>query len=177
MKYAAFLRGINVGGNKKVPMTELKKCLEKLGFKNVKTLLNSGNVVFETDKTKPDVLRKKIEAELKRTFGFEVSTIIRSLDELQKLIDSDPFKGIKVTPATRLYITFLSEKPTTKLKLPYTSPDRNFKILQASNTEVYSWLVVTADRGSVDAMGILEKEYGKNVTTRNWNTVKKLSCL
>lgn len=177
MKYAAFLRGINVGGNKKVPMTELKKCLEKLGCKNVKTLLNSGNVVFETDKTKPDVLRKKIETQIEKTFGFTSSTIIRSIDELQKLIDSDPFKGIKVTPATRLYVTLLSEKPTTKLKLPYTSPDRNFKILQASDTEVCSWLVVTADRGSVDAMGILEKEYGKNVTTRNWNTVKKLSCL
>lgn len=174
MKYAAFLRGINVGGNKKVPMAYLKKCLEKLGFKNVKTLLNSGNVVFETSKTKPEVLRKNIEAQIEKTFGFPSSTIIRSLEELQKLIDSDPFKGMKVTPATRLYITFLSEKPKTKLKIPYTSPDKNFKILRASNTEVCSWLVVTADRGSVDAMGMIEKEFGKNVTTRNWNTVEKM---
>lgn len=174
MKYAAFLRGINVGGNKKVPMTELKKGLEKLGFKKVQTLLNSGNVVFESEKTKPEVLRKKIEVLIEKTFGFSSSTIIRSLEDLQKLADSNPFKGIKVTPATRRYITFLSEKPTTKFKIPYTSPDKHFTILQASNSEICSVLIVTADHGSVDAMGILEKEYGKNITTRNWNTVEKI---
>jgi uncharacterized protein (DUF1697 family) len=177
MKYAAFLRGINVGGNKKIPMADLKKCLEKLGFKQVKTILNSGNATFEAEKTKPEVLRKKIEAQLKKNFGFEVSTIIRSMDDLQKLADLNPFKGIRVSPATRLYITFLSDTPSTTLKIPYTSLDKNFKILRSSDTEVCSVLVVTPDRGSVDAMGILEKEYGKNVTTRNWNTVVKISFL
>lgn len=188
MKYAAFLRGINVGGNKKVPMTDLKKCLEKLGYENVKTLLNSGNVIFETKKTNPNSLTKTIEATLEKTFGFKVKTIIRSINELQKLIESNPFKDIKVTPNTRLYVTFISEagggtplvrgrglkEAKESLKIPYTTPDKSYKILKATNTEVYSVLFITASSRSVDAMNILEKEYGKNVTTRNWNTIMKM---
>jgi uncharacterized protein (DUF1697 family) len=188
MKYAAFLRGINVGGNKKVPMSDLKKCLEKLGYENVKTLLNSGNVIFETKKTSPNSLTKTIETTLEKTFGFKIRTIIRSIDEIEKLIESNPFKGIKVTPNTRLYITFISEagggtplvrgrgskEAKEPLKLPYTTPDKSFKILKASDTEIYSVLIVTPESRTVSAMGTLEKEYYSNVTTRNWNTIMKM---
>jgi uncharacterized protein (DUF1697 family) len=188
MRYAAFLRGINVGGNKKVPMSELKKCLEKLGYENVKTLLNSGNVIFETKKTNPISLTKTIESTLEKTFGFKIKTMIRSLEEIEKLIESNPFKGIKVTPNTRLYVTFLSEAggaspdkgsgvrkgAKERLKLPYTTPDKAYKILKATDTEVCSVLTVTPNSRSVDAMDILEEEYGSNVTTRNWNTIVKM---
>src|SRR4051812_37561516 len=104
-KYLAFLRGINVGGNQIVKMPELKKVLEKLGYKNVKTFLASGNVAFETAKEdfakdKTAVLVSLLEQELKKKFGFEILVILRTHQEIQKIIKADPFKDITVTPET-----------------------------------------------------------------------------
>lgn len=179
-KYIAFLRGINVGGNKKVPMSDLKKTFESLGFKNVKTLLNSGNVVFEGSETNAETL----ETELKSQFGFDIPVILRTAEEVQKMVDSNPFQGIQVTPDTRFYVTFMSAKTESKLEIPYVSPDKNFKILQITEGEVVSVLILSPTFKTTEAMGVLEKEFGsprgeagKNVTTRNWNTVQKILSL
>lgn len=174
IKYIAFLRGINVGGNKKVPMADLKKMLEKMGFENVKTLLASGNVLFETEKTDPKILIRKIEKQFEATFGFISSIIIRTFADLEKLKASDPFKGITVTPETRLYITFLAEKSASTLPIPYTSPEKALRILRVTDHEICSVLTLNPKVDTVKLMGFLEKEYGKNVTTRNWNTVMKI---
>lgn len=172
--YAALLRGINVGGNKKVPMAVLKKMVEKMGYKNVKTLLASGNVVFEAAETDADKVRAACEKQFEKTFGFTSSFIIRRISDIAALAKSDPFKGITVTPATRLYVTFLSAKPASKLKIPYVSPEKDFRILKVTAGEVLSVLDLSKGTGTVDAMKIIEQEFGKNVTTRNWNTVLKL---
>ncbi len=180
--YVAFLRGINVGGNKKVPMADLKKGLEKAGFKNVKTLLASGNVLLESSEKNTEALVKKIEKVIEDRFGFTSSVIVRTMGEIEKLMKADPFKGIVVTPETRLYVTFLKEKPTrstgsgreSALKIPYVSPDKSFRILSKSSGEIFSVMTVIPGKGTPEAMNILEKEFGKNITTRNWNTVKKL---
>jgi uncharacterized protein (DUF1697 family) len=94
--------------------------------------------------------------------------------EIQELADSNPFKKITVTPQMRLYVTFLSEKPKSSLKIPYESPEKDFKIVRVSNNEVCSVLTLSPNTGTVDAMSVLEKEFGRKVTTRNWNTVIKL---
>jgi len=173
-RYAALLRGINVGGNKKVPMADLKKLFEKLGFTNVKTLLNSGNALFASDEKKA-ALHGKIEKAMAEKFGFPIPLILRTVDELKALAESEPFKGITVTPATRLYITFLGEgSKKSSLKAPFESEDGACRILRISPTEVCSVLTLAEDVGTVDAMGIIEREFGKNVTTRNWNTVQKM---
>src|SRR5437899_1250106 len=125
-KFAAFLRGINVGGNKLIKMDDLKKCFAALGFKNVKTILASGNVLFESSDDDEDALAKKIADKLKAELGHDVGIQIRSIDEIQNLADRNPFKKIKVTPETRLYITFLPEKTKSKLKIPYASPEKDF---------------------------------------------------
>jgi len=184
MKYVALLRGINVGGNKKVPMSDLKKAFEALGFSDVKTLLNSGNVVFSAKEIEPVLLTQQIEQTLAKTFGFPIPVIIRIKDEVRSFVDSNPFKSLVVTPETRLYITFLSEKPTSNLKIPYVSPEKNFTILEISHNEIFSAVLVSEQYNTTDAMKILEKEFGsprdeagKNVTTRNWNTVVKLAAL
>lgn len=173
IQYVAFLRGINVGGQKTIKMDELKKAFESLGFKNVKTLLASGNVLFDAPQKSP-TLRKRIEERLKQKFGHEVHVILRTIVEIQELANSNPFKKIPVTSQTRLYVTFLSEEPKSSLKIPYESPEKDFKIVRVSNGEVCSVVILSANRGTVDAMSILEKEFGRKVTTRNWNTVNKL---
>ena len=169
--YAAFLRGINVGGHKPMPMEKLKKAFESLQFKNVQTLLASGNVMFKAPSTSTAVLEKKIEDSLKKTFGHEIGVLVRTIEELQRLSESQPFKGIMVTRQTRLYVTFLSEKSKSSLKIPYASPDKSIRILRASVCEVCSILVLSLKSRTVDLMNILEKEFGHTVTTRNWNTI------
>ncbi len=173
-RYAAFLRGINVGGHNPVRMAELERAFGRLGFRNVKTVLASGNVLFEAPQGSPSVLVKKIEEKLKKTFGHEIRVLIRTIDELQELADANPFKGVKVTPETRLYVTFLSEKPKGGTNDRYESPDKKLRILRASTGEVFSVVTVTPDSRSTDLMGVLEKEFGHNVTTRNWNTITRL---
>jgi len=137
-KFVALLRGINVGGNKMVKMDDLKKWFAALGFKNVKTILATGNVLFESTDDDEAVLGKKIADKLKAELGHEVGTQIRSIEEIQKLADRNPFKKIKVTPETRLYITFLPEKPKNKLKIPYASPEKDFRILEVTRREICS---------------------------------------
>ncbi|MDQ3019876.1 MAG: DUF1697 domain-containing protein [Bacteroidota bacterium] len=173
VKYSAFLRGINVGGNNPVKMDDLKKLFEAIEFKNIRTVLASGNVLFETKQANTLILTKKIEENLKKKFGIEISVIVRSIEELQFLSDMNPFKEINVTPQTRLYITFLPEKPKNKMKIPYESPDKNFKILRVTDKEIWSILTVTEGK-TVELMDIIEKEFGKKVTTRNWNTILRL---
>ncbi|MEW6195571.1 MAG: DUF1697 domain-containing protein [Bacteroidota bacterium] len=172
-RYAAFLRGINVGGNKKVPMTELKNMLEKMGLKNVKTILASGNVVFDSIEKNIKLLGDSIEKKLNETFGFPARTLVYNFRDVEKMIALDPFKGIEVTKDIRLYVTLLSEKPKSKLKVPYVSPDSSFSILKVTDNAIFSVLSVQ-DTRTVDAMSIIEKEFGKDVTTRNWNTILKL---
>jgi uncharacterized protein (DUF1697 family) len=172
-KYVAFLRGINVGGNKKVPMAKLKSVLQEFGFQNVRTLLASGNVIFEFKKESLPSLTKKISATLDEAFGFIIPVILRNADEIEKIVESVPFKNIIVAKDTRLYVTFLSEDPKSNLKIPYYSTDKSFQILNIKDKTIFSVLDVSKT-GTVDAMAILEKEFGKNITTRNWNTIVKI---
>lgn len=174
--YVAFLRGVNVGG-KMVKMELWRKTLEEMGFSQVKTLLNSGNVVFESSEANVKAIKQKIEKELKETFGFPIAVTIRTKPEIDSLIATDPFKGIKVTANTRLYVTFLAEKSNNQLKTPYQSLDDAFKILSISDTEIISVLTLSPDKKTTDAMNILEKELGIGITTRNWNTVLKVGKL
>lgn len=173
-RYVALLRGINVGGNKKVPMATLKKALEGAGYANVKTLLASGNVLLDGKEKTAAALRKNLEPLLEKTFGFPIPVIARTAGDLKELAKGDPFKGVTVDGDTRLYVTFLgASTPKGTIAIPYESPDKTFRILRATPTHVASVLRLGGTR-TVDAMAVLEKEFGKDVTTRNWSTVLKL---
>jgi uncharacterized protein (DUF1697 family) len=171
-KYLSLLRGINVGGHKKVPMAELKKQYEKLGFKHVKTLLNSGNVVFEGK----DQHLSHIPEHLKKAFGFEIPVITIPFAQIVKILEKDPFRNIAVTSGKRLYVTFLPDRHHHPLAIPYASDNQGFQLIDQTDTMLFS--VLDLDRtGTPDAMKILEKNYGKNITTRNFNTIQKISKL
>ncbi len=172
-RYVAFLLGINVGGHKPVKMEELKKTFESMGFQNVKTLLASGNVLFETPETGTDNLIKQIEGKLEKEFGHETGVLLRTIEKIQNLTNAVPFKSIKVTPQTKFYVTFLSEK-LSALKIPYESIGKEIKIVHVSASEVCSILTLSPNQGTTDLMRVLEKEFGRKVTTRNWNTVAKI---
>lgn len=172
--YASFLRGINVGGHKKVPMTQLKETMEREGYENVRTLLASGNVIFDAKKTLTSTLEKQLAKVLEAEFGFTIPVLIREMKRLEEMHKIAPFKGITVTKDIRLYVTFFSQSPKSVLKIPYTSDNKALRLLKLDPDVLYSVLDLSKGSGTVDAMNIIEKEFGKLVTTRNWNTIEKM---
>jgi len=173
-KYVALLRGINVGGNKKVLMSDLKIALEKINLKNIKTILASGNIIFESENKNIDELQNDIAAAIEKAFGFPVPVLLRTFQDIDNIIEFDPFKGIKVTPQTRLYVTFLTEFPINKSAVKYISPDKSFKIISTYDKTIFSVLDLSVSN-TPEAMDTIEKKYSKNVTTRNWNTITKIA--
>ncbi|GGD85816.1 DUF1697 domain-containing protein [Planktosalinus lacus] len=175
--YIALLRGINVGGNKKVPMADLKAMMEAMGFQKVKTLLNSGNVVFTGKETDVKILEAQLSDQLEQTFGFPVPVVVRKGEEVLKMVASEPFKDVEVHKDIRLYVTYIKEPhKENPLDLHWVSSDVTFHIIRFTGSEVISYLDVSKTK-TTDVMNILEKTYDKDITTRNWNTVLKISKL
>lgn len=174
MEYVALLLGINVG-RRTVKMTDLKSLVEKEGYKNVRTYLASGNVRFEAGKASAAAVTKKLEPALEKRFGFKIEIILRSIPEMENILKADPFKKINVSKNTRLYVTFLSAKPPKQEK-PRTVSEQ-YEILKVSPLEVYSHLEISDQFKTPDIMKEMGTSYGKKITTRNWNTIRKIVAL
>jgi len=159
-KQVALLRGINVGGNKKVPMALLRQMLSEMGFESPKTLLNSGNVVFETNEKDETQLVEKLEKQIEKTFGFHVNVMVRTMEEIKNLLKLDPFKKIPIEKDIRLYVTFLPKISQSQLKLPFISLEKDFQIIQKTSREVFSVLNLKTAK-SVDSMAFWKKNSGK----------------
>lgn len=152
-------------------MPALKACLEQAGFSDVKTLLSSGNVTFAARTSSEEVLEKKIEAALKKTVGRAFMTLVRSIEALQALLASDPFRAAPGDAAAKRVVTFLREPPAQPPKLPIAFD--GVRILRLIDREVFSDYVV-GPRGPV-FMTLLEKTFGADITTRTWETVRKVA--
>jgi uncharacterized protein (DUF1697 family) len=178
IKYVAFLRGINVGGHKLIKMTELAAIFSSLKLSNVKTYIVSGNVLFDSNEKDRAKLTRKIEQGLHKSLGFEVDVILRTVAELQAMMDQDPFKTSKAGADVKKYVTFLAENHTSKMKLPFRSPKKDWEIVYLNPREVF--VVAYPVKGRYgESMALIEKEFGKasTTTTRNWNTVSKIVAL
>jgi uncharacterized protein (DUF1697 family) len=167
-RFAAFLRGVSPMNAK---MPELKKCFEAAGFSDVKTLLSSGNVVFSTRAAGAASLERKAEAAMTAQLGRRFVTIVRSLDALGELVAADPFAAFKLAPAAKRVVTFLRKPPSAKLSLPVELDGA--RILELRGSEVLS-AYVPSPRGPV-FMTLIEKTFGDAVTTRTWDTVRKVA--
>jgi len=172
--YVAFLRGINVGGNTLISMDDLKKAFASLGFANIRTVLASGNVVFETSEKNPAVLTTKIEQKLKTRFGFDITVIVRTAEQINVLVASKPFKKTKVTAQTRLHVTFLPPSVDGGLKVSERLKGPGYETVRVSEGELCSVVEVSANGGTSDLMKVLEKQFGRKITTRTWNTVERI---
>jgi uncharacterized protein (DUF1697 family) len=168
--YAAFLRGVSPMNAK---MPELKKCFEAAGFTDVKTVLSSGNVVFDARASSESSLERKAEAAMKKGLGQAFLTIVRPLDALRTLLDSDPYGDFRLQPGAKRVVTFLRNRPEGKLALPVERDGA--RILRLEGNEVFS-AYLPGPRGPV-FMTLIEKTFGKDVTTRTWETVKKVTAV
>ena len=167
-RYAAFLRGISPTNAK---MPELKAAFELAGFRNVKTLLSSGNVVFDAARASEASIQKKAEAAMQKHLGRTFLTIVRSVDALRNLLASDPYSGVRLEPDSKRIVTFLREAPASRPALPITL--HGASILRMAELEVFSAYLPTP-KGPV-FMSLIEKTFGKDVTTRTWDTVEKVA--
>lgn len=175
-KFVALLRGVNVGG-RNIKMADLRAAFASWGYRGVKSVLASGNVVFEAESTDLYAITAAIAAGIKETFDYDVHVLLRPAQAILDLVGEQPFKDVQVTKETRLYVTFLSEQPNHALKLPYTSPEGNYKILEVTPRHVLSVLTLQPGSGTTAAMEVLEEHFGAGITTRNWNTILKLHAL
>lgn len=167
-RYVAFLRGINSGKNQRVKMEVLRGAFENIGLENVKTVIASGNVIFESSSTNLRALERKIEKALPGAIGFESDTIVFRFDSLQKLEKINPFKGIKMTSQTRPFVTFIRED--SEIEFPVTG--KGFSILGIYDRAVYSVVDLTRSR-TPDFMRELDKRWKVN-TTRGWKTIERI---
>ena len=165
--YAAFLRGVSPLNAK---MSELKKCLESAGFENVKTVLGSGNVVFTARNASRKSLERRIEAAMKKSLDRVFATTVRSVEELSDLLASNPYGPFKLAPQAKRVVTLLHEKPKSTVKLPIELDDA--RILCVTGTEIFS-AYVPSPKGPV-FMSLIEKTFGKDLTTRTWDTLGKV---
>jgi uncharacterized protein (DUF1697 family) len=170
--YVALLRGIGPS-NPNMRNDRLRQLFEDLGFGNVRTVISTGNVLFESGSSAVRAMEATVEEALPKQLGFTSTTIIRSRQQLQALVDSDPFSGMEHSSKTSLNVTFLKTKTRTKLSFPHRPKDRDYTILGLYHREICSVIDLTSAR-TPDLMQWLEKEFGKDITTRTYKTVGRI---
>lgn len=172
MKYVAFLRGINVGGKNKVKMETLREVCSEIGFENVKTYINSGNVIFETRKTDDKKLAAKIEKAIEKEFGLQIKTIVRSISEIEEIVKNNPFDG-QFENDKDLHVFFLDEEmPDDKRELLLSNNNENEKYF-VRGREIFCLLKVSV-LDSLMGKDYIAKKLKDSSTARNWRTVNKV---
>jgi len=171
--YISILRGINVSGHKMIKMDALRAMFETLGFKNVKTYIQSGNVVFQTKKTSPQALEKKIAKKIADSFGFEVPVLVIDSAELSHTLKNNPFVNKRKEDSTKLHVTFLSGEPQQaaieKIKEGNYADDEFI----VSGKNIY--LFCPNGYGNTKLSNtFFENKLKLTATTRNWKTVNEL---
>jgi uncharacterized protein (DUF1697 family) len=174
-RYVALLRGINVGGRTRLAMADLRRLALDLGHTEVETYLQSGNLLFSSPAGRPARLAGEIERRIAKDLGLSVTVLLRTGDELARVVAANPFLGGSADLA-KLHVTFLAEAPDPEraagLEAPAGEPDE----LSLAGREVYLHTPDGYGRSKL-SNAFLEKRLGVAATTRNWKTVGRLRDL
>lgn len=165
------LRGINVGGHRRVPMADLRALLARLGFEDVRTHLQSGNVVLSSA-VSPAKVKTAIERGLEQELGVEVEVFVRTRDELADVIARDPLGDVADDPS-RYLVSFLSAEPDPTGVREAAAVDVEPECFVAAGREVYAWHPEGVHASKL-ARVLSERRLGVTATARNWKTVTKL---
>jgi uncharacterized protein (DUF1697 family) len=172
----ALLRGVNVGGANRVPMAELKAMLAGLGFADPRTLLQSGNAVFETEGVSGSELEAMLEQALERRLGLRVAFRVRSAQDWAELIAANPFPQAARSDPSHLLVMFLKDAPAAatieQLQAAIEGPER----IAAHGRQAYIVFPEGIGRSKLTP-AVLERRLGAGSTGRNWNTVLKLAAM
>ena len=167
--FIALIRGINVGGHKKIRMADLKTSCETLGLRDVRTLLQSGNVVFATEEKD----RARLVKQIQDVLGVEAKVILRTAAELKKVIAANPMPAEAERGPSHFIVMFLDDKPSAAamnaLRDAYAGPEK----MELRGTELYIEYGADMGRSKLNN-AFIERKLGVAGTARNWNTVTKL---
>lgn len=171
-KYVALLRGVNVGGHRRVPMADLRRTLTDSGYTEVRTLLQSGNVVFEAAEQPTADLVAAIEARLAAEFGFAVDVMVRSGAELRAMVAANP---LEVREPAKFAVAFLSPAADLGVLAGIDPDDYAPDELRVGERELYMYF--PDGLGKARLTPILARKLRDTATVRNWNTVTKLLAM
>lgn len=171
--WISILRGINVSGHKSVKMDALRKSYEALGFQDVATYVQSGNVVFTCENTTANTLEKSIIEQIEKEFGFDVPVIVMSADNLNHVIDNNPFTKDYDKDKSFFYVTFLASKPKDFDLNAIEEKARNGEEIFVTEDAVYLYCPGGYGRTKLNN-NFLEKKLQVRATTRNWKTTNVL---
>jgi uncharacterized protein (DUF1697 family) len=174
MKFICLLRGINVSGKKLIKMELLRGMFEQMGFADVQTYIQSGNIIFETIETGEIEIKHKIENGLKTILGYQVVSFIRNFNTWDTIIRNNPFPGQTGNPDYKFYVTFLNQEPETNLAeklLSFCSPNETYVL---KGRELYVLLRKDTATKEVFSNNFVENKLKMPATTRNWNTILKI---
>jgi uncharacterized protein (DUF1697 family) len=152
-------------------MPELKSAFEAAGFTEVRTVLSSGNVVFDSRRASESGLQRKAEVAMKERLGQAFFTIVRPVDALREMLAADPYRDFRLSPGAKRIVTFLREEPGAKLELPIELDGA--RLLALHGRELFS-AYLPSPKGAV-FMTLIERTFGKELTTRTWDTVAKVA--
>ena len=172
--YIAFLRGINVGGQKLIKMPQLVRIFSAGGCRNVRTYQQAGNVIFESRSVTRKSLTKKIQASLEAGLGYRIPVAVRSVPELQQVIARDPFNKFRRSKNLMLLVVFLAENPNPKPSLPFISKSEKVEIFAMG--EDVAFVVARRKKNGWFGFpnGVVEKAFNVVATTRQWSTVQNV---
>ena len=171
-RYVALLRGINVGGKNLIKMTALRACFEELGFSDVATYIQSGNVLFRTGGKRAE-LAARIEGALSEAFGYQANVVLRSKKQMQAIVAGAP-KGFGAAPDGYRYDVLFLKKPLTAATAMKTVPTREGvdEVRAGTGVLYYSRLISEASRSRLSK--IVSLPIYQRMTIRNWKTTTKL---
>ena len=175
MRYIALLRGINLGGKTMIKMDVLKAEFEGLGFKNVTSYINSGNLAFDTNKTAEPKLVSKIEKAVEKLAGRTVDVMVRERKDIVRVIDANPFKG-EYASHKEMHVLCLKDAFPAEKKALLEESALEGERYDVKGREIYCHLPVGV-AGSLLTKGFFEKKPRVSYTGRNWRTVEKLAEL
>jgi uncharacterized protein (DUF1697 family) len=170
----AFLRGINVGGHRRVGMADLRDLLTDLGYGDVRTYLQSGNVVL-TSRAAARRVERELEQQIAAGLGVDLKVLVRTRAELAGVIERDPFGDVAVDPS-RYLVSFLSTKPDAAVVRELARVDVAPAQFVVSGREIYAWHPDGMGRSELSKL-LSEQRIGVTMTGRNWNTLTKLLAL
>ena len=168
--YISILRGINVSGKNSIKMDALKSLYETIGLKDVKTYIQSGNVVFRSEEQNTNNLESTIREQINSKFGYDVKVLVLSPEELEEIIDSVPFTDRNIS---KLHVTFLSSIPTTPPVDKIMDKKSDTELVYIVNKAVYLYCPDGYGKTKL-SNSFLEKQLKVTATTRNWKTANKL---
>lgn len=170
--FVAMLRGVNVGGRSRIKMEPLKRLHESLGLRRVETLLQSGNVLFETSLKDREKLATRIEQEIERRFELQIEVIVRSLAEIRALVERGPLLSPRADPS-KLLVMFLSRVPDPRALADLVKTHKGPEMLEPRGPEIYLYYPEGIGRSKLSG-AYIENKLATSGTARNWNTLTKL---